>query len=296
MLPLLPWIIIGILVVIVLALLLKVVYLQKSLDEIRDEFGEHLNIKTNTLISISSRDRHAMRLVAEINSELRRLREDRLRYENGDKELRSAVTNISHDLRTPLTAICGYLELLERADKSPEVAEYLAAISNRTEAMKSLTEELFRYSVILATEDELELVDVNLTGVLEEALTGMYGAFVSRGITPEIDMPEDGVGCKGDRAALLRVMNNILSNALKYSDGDLTVRLTPDRVVTFTNTARDMSSVDVAKLFDRFFTVSAARHSTGLGLAIAKNLTEQMGGKISASYEGEKLTIRLEME
>lgn len=98
------------------------------------------------------------RLAHELNCELKKLRVQKQKYQNGDKELKGAVTNISHDLRTPLTAICGYMDLLEREEKSENVSRYLGFVQNRIEAMKQLTEELFRYSVILSTEEDMELV------------------------------------------------------------------------------------------------------------------------------------------
>lgn len=103
---------------------------------------------------------------------------------NGDRELKEAVTNISHDLRTPLTAICGYLDLLEREDKSEAATRYLSLIENRVQALKQLTEELFRYSVILSTANDMNLEAVNINGVLEESVAAFYVALTERGITP----------------------------------------------------------------------------------------------------------------
>ena len=201
------------------------------------------------------------------------------------------MTNISHDLRTPLTAICGYMDLLEQEEKSESVARYLSLIANRTEALKQLTEELFRYSVILSTKDEMEPEAVSLNGVLEESIAGLYGALVGRGITPVISMPEKKIERKLNKAALSRVFNNILSNALKYSDGDLEITLQEDGGIIFANTASGLNEVQVGKLFDRFFTVEAARNSSGLGLSIAKTLVEHMGGSITARLEEQKLKI-----
>ncbi len=96
-----------------------------------------------------------------------------------------------------------------------------------------------------------------------------------------------------DAAALRRIFDNILSNAAKYSDGDLVVRLMPDGAVTFTNSARSLNRVQAERLFDRFFTVETASGSTGLGLSIARLLTEKMGGSIDAAYSGGRLTIRV---
>lgn len=288
---LLPWVLCTALAVTVAALCIKLRLMQKSLDELCVGLEEHLSSDTNTLLSISGRDRHVRRFAAAINRQLRLLRKQRHRFLAGDTELKNAVTGISHDLRTPLTAICGYLELLEQEKMSDDVRRYLEAISGRAEALKALTEELFRYSVILAADTPLQMERISLTAVLEEALAGMYAAFGQHGIVPDITLPEEAVYCHANRDALGRVLNNILSNALKYSDGDLHVCLTEDGCVTFANTARELSKVDIGRLFDRFYTVEAARNASGLGLSIAKHLMEQMEGEIRAAYRNEILSI-----
>jgi hypothetical protein len=205
-------------------------------------------------------------------------------------ELKEAVTNISHDLRTPLTAICGYLDLLEREEKSESVERYLSQIENRIEALKALTEELFRYSVVTSTQD-LKLERLDLVRALEESLLSFYGVMQEKAIQPEISLPEGPVYRELDAAALNRIFSNIISNAVKYSDGDFSVTMKEDGSVTFTNTAKELNAVSVGRLFDRFYTVEASRNSTGLGLSIAKLLTERMGGSIEASYQSEQLHI-----
>ena len=274
-----------------LCLLAYLLVLRHSLREAAEELDEKLRTDTNTLISISSGDQAMQSLVTHINWQLQALRRERLRLHSGNAELTAAVTNVSHDLRTPLTAICGYLDLLEQEPQTEAAARYLAVIRERTDAMRALTEELFRYSVLTATADELHTEPVCLNDVLEQSLAGFYGALSARGITPKIRIPEAAVIRKLDAAALRRIFDNILSNAVKYSDGDLTIHLRPDGSVTFSNRASSLSRVQAERLFDRFYTVETARNSTGLGLSIAKLLTEKMGGTITAEYESGHLQI-----
>ena len=288
-------IIIGILILIIFVLLAKVYFLHKSAQELAEAFCDRLAADTNTLIDISTRDPYMRKLAADINTQLRLLRKQRHRYLTGDRELKEAVTNISHDLRTPLTAICGYLDLLDKEDKSENTSRYLSLIGNRVEAMKQLTEELFRYSVILSTGD-LVLEPVCVNGVLEESIAAFYGALTSRDIQPEIHITENRIERQLNREALGRVFSNILNNALKYSDGDLAITLRDEGDIIFSNTASGLNEVQVGKLFDRFFTVEAARNSNGLGLSIAKTLVEQMGGFILAELENKKLNIRIQFK
>lgn len=287
------WALVGVMALTIAALIIKIILMQKSAKEIENAFADRLMTETNTLIDVSGNDKYIRSLAASINAELRKLRSERHRFYQGDVELRGAVTNISHDLRTPLTAICGYLELLEKEEKSPKVEMYLANIANRIENLKQLTEELFRYTVILSTE-KLEKEDVDIKGTLEECLLGFYGAMDAKGMEPEIVITDRQVTGTLNRSGLVRVFNNILNNALKYSDGDLRVCLDDDGRLSFSNTAANMDEIQVGRLFDRFFTVESARDSTGLGLSIARTLVEQMGGRIWARYKEQKLYIYLE--
>ena len=287
------WILCGILFGTVLLLSVKIRSLQKGMDEIHTEFKKHLSADTNTLISISSHNAYLKKLACEINSQLRRLRKERRRFQTGDRELKEAITNISHDLRTPLTAISGYMELLEKEEKSAVAARYVAAIKNRTEAMKHLIEELFRYSIITASPENVHFENISLNAALEETISTHYVALKARAIEPKILMPTEQIESLLDKNILSRILGNLLSNAIKYSDGDLEITLSHTGKLTFTNTATTLNTVQVGKLFDRFYTVESARNATGLGLSIVKILMEQMNGQVCASYADNKLTIEL---
>ena len=254
----LPWALCAVLALIVIALCIRLHLIHKSLKEIDAQLTEILAEDTNVLIDLSSGYQQLRSFAAALNRQLRLLRTSRQRYRCGDRELKDAVTNISHDLRTPLTAICGYLELLRREETNENVTRYLGLIDNRARAMKQLTEELFRYSMLLAEPEELPCESVNLNA-----------------------------------AALSRILSNILNNAVKYSDGDLSIELDAGGAIRFSNSARNLTPVQAEKLFDRFYTVESARNSTGLGLSIARLLTERMGGEIHLACEGGRLCIEL---
>ena len=266
--------------------------LKKSMREISTGFERCLSEDTNVQISISSNDRMSKQLAKALNLQLSQLRRIQRQYRNGDRELKEAITNISHDLRTPLTAICGYLDLLEK-QKLPEDAErYIGQIRNRSETLKRLTEELFRYSVIVAAP-ALSYERVNLCRSLEESMLSFEGAMRQANIVPSIKMPDAPVWRILNPSAVSRIFENLISNAVRYSDGGLSVDMDTDGRIVFTNTAKELSAVEAGKLFDRFYTVDSARKSTGLGLSIAKTLAEQMNGTIEASYKDEKLSISI---
>lgn len=277
----------------VICLAAKIYLMKCSAREITEKFADRLQKDTNTLIDISSGDKDMCALADAINKQLVILRRGHHRYTQGDKELKTAITNISHDLRTPLTTICGYLDVMKRMDKPAKIAEYLDIIDERAELMEQLTEELFRYSVILSGDGDMETEEVFVNQVLAESISGYYAVLTNRGITPRIEMTEQKVIRRLNRTSLSRVFSNLLNNAVKYSSGDLEITLCDTGEIIFANTAEGLSSVQVERLFDRFYTVETARNSTGLGLSIARTLVEQMGGSISAEYRDNTLYIRL---
>ncbi|MDE6790073.1 MAG: HAMP domain-containing histidine kinase [Ruminococcus sp.] len=279
--------------VIIFLLIIKICLLKKSTREITTQLDEKLTADTNTLIDVSSGDKDIRNLASNLNEQLKILRSEHIRCQQGDTELKNAVTNISHDLRTPLTAISSYLDLLET---NPEKSEkYIKIIRERTENLNQLTDELFRYSVITSPEYNDIVEPVVINSVLEESILSYYVALQEHGITPDIDITETQIIRSISRNALSRVFANLLNNAIKYSDGDLHIAMSDNGIITFSNKSVELNEIQTERLFDRFYTVENARKSTGLGLSIAKILIEQMNGKISAEYSNNTLFIRIEI-
>ena len=289
------WILCGLLTLLLLAALVKIHLMRADLRKLRKQLTQRLTADTNVPLRLTTGDAAVRELTAALNTQLDILREQQLKYISGDRELKDAVTNISHDLRTPLTAVSGYLELLSAETLSPDAKRYLDVIGARTEQMRQLTEELFRYSLILSADGSDTQESVCVNALLEECIAGYYAVLTQRGITPEIELPEQRFFCRCSRSALERVFTNLLHNALKYSSGDLQITAKPDGTVCFANHAAEIDRTHLAHLFDRFYTVESAQHSTGLGLAIAKTVMEQMGGSITAQYENDLLSIVLQL-
>ena len=283
------------LLVIIFALLLKIFYMRKAIREIKRGFSEKLYTDTNTPIMLSSHDKLVSSLANDINVELKELQKQKHRYIQGDKELKNAITNISHDLRTPLTTICGYLSLLDKEEKSEHIARQLSIIKNRTFALKQLVDELFRYTTIISDTENSVYTETVINNVLEDCISSYYAIFKEKGITPNINLCEQKIVRSVDKTALLRIFNNIIDNAIKYSEGDLTISLFENGKIVFSNHTSDLNEIQIGKLFDRFYTVNTARKSTGLGLSIAKALIEKMDGNISADYSNNVLSIIIKL-
>ena len=287
------YIIIGILSVTLILCICKIYLLKKSAGEIRKDFAEKVSTDTNTQITISSADKDMQSLVNDLNKQLERLRNEYLKYNQGNTELKRAITNIAHDLRTPLTALYGYIDLLKNSDDPEKKAQYLSIMKERAKIMKQLVEELFRYSLVVSDEKELNIEKIFINKLLEESIGSFYPALNEKRIEPDINITSKHIYWNADKQALERVFSNLLNNVIKYSDGDLIICLSEDGVLKFSNTARNLTTIKVEQMFDRFYTVNDAKNSTGLGLSIARALVEKMEGTISAEYKNEMLTLSI---
>jgi signal transduction histidine kinase len=273
------------LIAIICLLAAKIAMLRKAADEIRKQFKARLSDDTNVGIDVTTSDRKMRQLASDMDQQVKILRLERIRCAQGDRELKAAVANLSHDLRTPLTAICEYMELLEREDASEPVKRKIRIISDRVGALQSLTDELFQYSIASLSKRYDSLEPVSLNEAIEESVAQHYSILMEKGINPDISMPDSQVLRQLNKVAISRILGNALSNAAKYSDGDLSIALSEQGVISISNHARQLDDVAVGRLFERFYTVETGQSSTGLGLSIAKALVLQMGGRIDAYLE-----------
>lgn len=279
----------------VVVLLAERIVLAASLKDVVLQLEDIINGDTNMLLTVREGGRSVKKLASVLNGKLSVLRKKELDLRGRSNEVSNAVTNIAHDLRTPLTAISGYLEMLENEPLNDEACRFTRIISERTESLRNLTEELFSFSLISSDENGLKAETVSLKSELETAIAAAYTILTDKNIEPVITLPDGPVERQADREALSRIFGNILSNASKYSCGDLSIVLDENGTIAFSNFAPELSETDVGRLFDRFFTVSDARTSHGIGLSIAKILTEKMNGEIYAEHKDGFLTIKLKL-
>ena len=270
---------IVVLAVLVLLLCIRLHLAKKVALEIHAALPEKLNTDTNTPITLSCRDKDLCLLADTLNQSLEQLRAMQHCFKQGNTQLQTSITSISHDLRTPLTTICGYLELLEKEPLSAVSRQYVAIIRECTKVMTQLTEELFRYSVVLSVPLAQPLQEVSVNRILEGSIAAMYVVLKRHRITPDITITDHTVLRTLDPSALSRVFSNLLNNAVKYSDGDLSITLSEDGIITFSNTAAALSEVEVGRLFDRFYTVENAKKCDRSWAFIARTLVEQMHGR-----------------
>ena len=283
------------LIVICIALTIKLYFMKKSVKEIEAGLKDILKSDTNNLITISSSEKNIKKLATSLNIELKTIRKQKLQYENGNQELKKLVTNISHDLRTPLTAIKGYIDLIEKDKLSKDQEKYLNIIQKKTNELTELTEQLFDFSKTIDNNIKISKEKCNINEILEEALASYYVIFKEKGIEPQISMCSENVYKKLNKASIIRIFENILSNISKYCVNNFKVELKDDGTIIFANKVKDglLDATTVQKIFDRYFTVENAKKSTGIGLSIAKELVELNDGSISANFTKDTLIIEI---
>lgn len=283
----------SILLLICIILILKIYSIKKSIKEIQKSIENILNTDTNNLILIS--DASVKKLAIFLNKELKEMRKQKLQYEYGNQELKRNITNVSHDLRTPLTAIKGYIELLKEESLTQNSRKYISVIKRKTEELTELTEQLFDFAKILDTDMVLTKEKCYLNELLEEVLASYYPIFKEKDIVPEVLICKEKVEKELNKASMIRVFENIFSNVVKYSNGNFKVELKNDGEIIFSNKATSLDATTVQKIFDRYFSVENAKESTGIGLSIAKQLVELNGGSISADYVKNVLVIEVRL-
>ena len=290
------------LLVYVLAVLLVLlffyhIWLQRQLRSINRQLAKRLNEKTRQPISVELINRELSQLVVHVNQSLKseeQLRLDSIREEKRFKEL---IANLSHDLRTPLTAIKGYQQLLSRGELTAEQKDKLQVAQRHADELGSLIERFFEYSYVLSSDTEPVLTRVQLADLVMECLADTVAAFEDRDLTLRIkEAPQ--VYVAADQEMTMRIVHNLIRNCIAHAAGEVEVSVIaadPDNAVISFKNKVNSPDIDVQRLFDRFYTGDTARRkSTGLGLAIVKLLAEQMEGSASAALlEVDTLEIRV---
>lgn len=274
-------------------LVIKIFMMKREINRICKTLPKILNTDTNNTITIDSNDRTIKKLANTLNENLKKLRKLELEYKNGNRELKSSITDISHDLRTPLTAIRGYLDLMEDGKLSTEQGKYLKTIEDKVLELTDLTEQLFDFSKSLDIPQEVKKEMVCINDILEDTIASFYGIFKKYDIEPNVEICKKKVERLSNETMLKRIFENIISNAIKYSEKEFTVKMSSDGIIEFSNTSTELEHVDLEKIFDRYYTLRSAKKSNGIGLSIAKQLVDMCEGSIDAKIENGRLLISI---
>lgn len=291
--------IIGLSLTILIVLLIIFILKTKEINRLTLELKKLNREGKIEKLRLSLPNKNIENLVVEINTLIDDKRKMENIYKEKDIELREAIANMSHDLRTPLTSIMGYVYLLndDKLDKE-ERKEYLKIIEKRSLVLNDLITNFYGLSRIQADQYEIKFEPVNLELVLGEIIAAFYETLDYKFGEPEINI-EEGLGpVLGDKQALNRIFTNLIENIIKHGEGEVKISLKKKNkyiVMEFSNKAEELEPKDVNRIFEKFFTKDRMRtgQNTGLGLAIVKLLVEKQGQKIEAKKVGNRLVINI---
>lgn len=291
--------IIGLSLTILIVLLIIFILKTKEINRLTLELKKLNSEGKIEKLRLSLPNKNIENLIVEINTLIDDKRKMENIYKEKDMELREAIANMSHDLRTPLTSIMGYVYLLndDKLDKE-ERKEYLKIIEKRSLVLNDLITNFYGLSRIQADQYEIKFEPVNLELVLGEIIAAFYETLDYNFGEPEINI-EEGLGpVLGDKQALNRIFTNLIENIIKHGEGEVKISLKKKNkyiVMEFSNKAEELESKDVNRIFEKFFTKDRMRtgQNTGLGLAIVKLLVEKQGQKIETKKVGNRLVINI---
>jgi len=287
------WAACGLTLAAFIVLLVMYMRLKSDIRQVSNRLGDIIVSDTNAQLTTITTDKDMAALAKNANVMLAKSRKDFYAARRTEADLKRAITNISHDLRTPLTSAKGYLQMLE-GGTADNPARYLKIVQGRLETLTALMDNLFALSK--AMEGTLTIRKVNIGNTLRDVLSDSYVELENKGFTVESLIPDTPIYALCDEDALKRVLQNLIKNAYVHGKDYLRVEL-KDTIIEITNKADGLKDLDISSIFDRFYTADAARTDkrTGLGLAIAKELTEKMDGSITATQTDNMLTVRLSL-
>ena len=290
-------IVVFILIFIVILLISYIIFNKLQLRSINKQLNDRITEETQQPISLELQNKTLNNLVASINRWFKAEDTLRLNRASEEKRFKELIANISHDLRTPITAIMGYLQLMEKSELSQSQLEKLLIAKKHTEELGDLVQNFFQYSCLLASEQKPNFEKVNITNIVTECIVAVIPAFEEKKLLIKLEKIEP-VFVLADKEMVVRIIQNLLRNCLAHSSGDIEVNIleTDKATITVANHIKEGSQIDVNRIFERFYTSDNARsNSTGLGLSIVSILVNNMGGNVEADLKGNILKIEVKL-
>lgn len=283
-----------ILSIIVFILLIYIFLLKREVKNIYNQLKEYNNINTRKKIDINLIDKDIEILATTINNHIDMHIESSINQKNFEDELKRSIVNISHDIRTPLTSILGYIQMSKKEKISTEEKEeYINIAETRTKFLKNILENFFYLSIIQSPEYFIEMEPVNINNILYDVILSSYDKFIDSRIEPYIDIKEENIMVIGSKIEINRIIDNLISNQIKYSIGKECIILEKNNnkcILTISNKVENLNQEDINLFFNRFYKYDLSRtssESSGLGLPIVKGLIENMNGNVDVKLEND---------
>lgn len=291
-------VILAVSVAVLIAVLVKI---RAQLRDINEQLDFLCEKDTNMLLLTDTNMADIGRLKERINRFLEQWHRQREAAAKKEQMISDTYTNLSHDIRTPLTSLDGYFQLLkDETDKSAQ-EHYIDIIQERITSLKDMLEELFMFTKLKNDSFKLELSNCCVSRLLKQTVFSYYEEWKKQGIEPSLDICEDTIFITANAQALRRVLQNVIKNALVHGQNSICIQMKQKNKmvhILVSNDVKNPDDIDVDKVFERFYKADEARSisSSGLGLSIAKELVERMGGSIEARLEGKRFVVEIQFE
>ena len=292
------YIVIGILAGIII---LQAIILWKHVRQVKDicrQLSFQMKHDSNMLIGRELDYGGIGRLVDLLNELLDMRRKEKRRYLEKEALIADTYTNLSHDIRTPLTSLDGYFQLMEDCENVDDQRRYLGIIHERIHSLNEMLEELFTFTKLKNDAYSLKLTPCCLNRILKETVFSYYDDWVRNELEPDIQITEEQLYIHGNRQGLRRVIQNVIKNGLDHGEKKISIVLERDQnqaVLRISNQVTHPEQINIDQVFERFYKADVARSktSTGLGLSIAKELVSRMDGEIEAKIEKKEFIVEM---
>lgn len=292
------YIMIGVLSVLILILICILISYKRQVKDICRQLRFLQECDSNMLITTEMKKGHIEELAELLNTLLKERKKERADYQKKEQMIADIYTNLSHDIRTPLTSLDGYFQLLEETQEENDRKRYIQIIQERIESLKEMLEELFTYTKLQNGTYELKLEPQNVGQILKETVFSYYDDWAEQGISPQFEITEEPVWIRGNKQALRRTIQNIIRNGLDHGNKEIRIQLSRNEKqmeLVFQNKIEPGEQIDISRVFERFYKADKARSksSTGLGLSIAKGFVQKMHGEIAAEIKEDWFCIKI---
>jgi signal transduction histidine kinase len=289
---------IGVLSVLILILICILISYKRQVKDICRQLRFLQECDSNMLITTEMKKGHIEELAELLNTLLKERKKERADYQKKERMIADIYTNLSHDIRTPLTSLDGYFQLLEETQEENDRKRYIQIIQERIESLKEMLEELFTYTKLQNGTYELKLEPQNVGQILKETVFSYYDDWAEQGISPQFEITEEPVWIRGNKQALRRTIQNIIRNGLDHGNKEIRIQLSRNEKqmeLVFQNKIEPGEQIDISRVFERFYKADKARSksSTGLGLSIAKGFVQKMHGEIAAEIKEDWFCIKI---
>ncbi len=283
--------------IIIIILSARLYYYRKQISHMIKQLDFLENPESNFCLTSANRVGRTAELVSRINQAAEKFRAQMRRLQKTNKSYRESITSISHDIRTPLTSVKGYVQMLQNPSVSEDKKRvYQGIIEQRLEDLSQMLDQLFEYARLEAGEMELHPERINAGNLFAETISMFYEEFVKNSCEPKVEISEKPCFIWADRHAFVRIVENLMKNALVHGTGSYCFSLSSVEKqvsICISNETDSIEEKEIGRIFERFYTTdqSRSRRSTGLGLAIAQGFAQQMGGEIEAHLEGGRFSV-----